>query len=281
MRILPKHADFLAWAEQVPDSGDLLFFSRNDRQLSQLLGFAIYSPDEVRAQSLELWTLMQRSWYGYALNRADHCVWLPRGELDRQPRGLRAKIKQAQKTLEVPTVLPPMGWITADAWKKMPMNRRINVLKRWWKQNEISNYESIDWRELPADTRKFLRDLGFDQLLNRYAKKSGPNCLATAAAAALLQPSLTKTWLHAEPFLRLLEEVKFVPVRKERPRIGDLLLFYQARKLVHAAVYLGDELYFEKPGQDFYEPYRIAKFADWKMEWPGANLEIHRKNAPA
>ena len=279
MRILPKRKDFLAWAELVPESGDLLFFSRRDRKLSKLLGFPIYTPEEVRAQSLELWSLVQRSWYGYALNRADHCVWLPRGELERLPRGLQAKLQSAQKRLGVPTVLPRLGWVTAQVWSKLPKARRIEVLGKWLKQNEIYSYESVAWRDLPAVAREILREFGFDQLLNRYAENSGPNCLATAAAAALRQPSLVKVWLHAEPFLRILKGARFAPIQNREPQPGDLLIFVKAGEPVHAALALGSGLYFEKPGQDFYEPYRIGQFNQRTKEWPGIKVATWRRRS--
>lgn len=40
-----------------------------------------------------------------------------------------------------------------------------------------------------------------------------------------------------------------------------------------------DGLYFEKPGQDFYEPYRIEYFKRWQIEWPNTRLKIYRKNS--
>jgi len=57
----------------------------------------------------------------------------------------------------------------------------------------------------------------------------------------------------------------------------DVLVFMRGSKAMHVAFFLGENLYFEKPGQDFYEPYRIERFDRWKLEWPKTTLSIWRR----
>jgi hypothetical protein len=168
------------------------------------------------------WTLNARSWYGYVLNEAAHCVWLPAGALEK---------------LDGSLVL------------KLAIEDRVSVLR-----------------------------LGYETLLNRFAAFSGPNCFA-AVAGAIIDDSrleICSQWIHWASLERLLLQRDFQPVQSGEPRIGDVLAFAKERVPVHAAYFLGDGIYFEKPGQDFYEPYRVEFFDKWPEAWSGATLSIWR-----
>jgi hypothetical protein len=127
-----------------------------------------------------------------------------------------------------------------------------------------------------------LQRSGFKKLLNRYALTSGPNCLACAAAMATggkYALEIANQWMHGPPFLSHLKTIGLKKTSNTNPRVGDVLVFSRSTEIVHAGYYLGEGIYFEKPGQDFYEPYRIEKFNSWKRHWPDSTLSIwHRPN---
>lgn len=294
MKIKPTDADFRSWTYEVPDDGDLLFFNlKNTDQLKELPG-PVLTVSEAKAHSLTHWNLSQRSWYSYALNRASHCAWLPRGGIEQLDRPLQTKIAKSQIRLEVPTlvasshlsgdlkkILPAFGkyhWLTSATWKKLSVNKRIAALKEWYTQNEVSEYESLSFKELPEQARRQLKRVGFDSLLNRYASCSGPNCFAavTGAIATNQSIALAKQWLHWEPLAKFLIESNFVKTKAKEAKQGDVLIFSRGKQVVHAAYYLGDGIYFEKPGQDFYEPYRVERLVNWQREWPDTTLTIWR-----
>lgn len=105
MRIQPSDKDFKNWKHCVPTEGDLLFLNASLAKDISRLPFPLYARDEIREQNLTLWTLSMRSWYGYALNKADFCMWVPCGFLEKLDHSFVAKLARNQIHLGVPTLI--------------------------------------------------------------------------------------------------------------------------------------------------------------------------------
>jgi hypothetical protein len=294
MKILPTAADFRQWTACVPVAGDLLFFDAASLR-GLRLPYPVYTVDEARAQSLDLWTLNMRSWYGYALNRSVACMWLPAGELEKLEPALRERLARAQVALEVPTLIPASllssrlrmkiprygkrHWLSSAVWERLSSAERAAALEAWGRAHKVFIHDGPSFGELGREAQSRLRSAGLAGLLNRYAAFSGPNCLA-CIAGAIAGPdraaAVAMHWMHGAPFLRHLRASGYVPVRGEAARVGDVLVFSRRGEVVHAGYCLDDSCYFEKPGQDFYEPYRVEALASWRKHWPGCTLRIWR-----
>lgn len=294
MKITPSISDLRNWAKLAPADGDLLFFDKRYASLMKSMSAPVLTADEVRAQSLSLWNLSARSWYGYALNRSKFAVHLPVGSLEHLKRDAIEELAQIQIKLSVPSLIHTKylpdeiaqkfikvgryRWITSQAYRSLPdLDTRANVISSWMQQNEIHSYQSLRLDKLPTRARGFLKSVGLEKYLNTYAPISGPNCLATAAAVAGSNPTLVMQWLHWAPLKSFLKSQSYKSSEVESPNAGDILVFVKDSTATHAAFYIGDNLYFEKPGQDFYEPWRIEYFDRWESEWPDAKLSIFRK----
>lgn len=296
MEIVPSQSDFRNWSACVPTQGDLVFLDKAALKKISHLPFPVLSTEDVRAQAVTLWSLNTRSWYGYALNRTVGCIWLPRGAIERLGAKDQENLAAAQIRLEVPTLilpsrvpaqlkakLPKFGkyhWLTSQAWKHLGSAQRRSAVAAWFVQNEIVTYRTIAFKRLPLSVQHRLAAIGFDELLNRYALESGSNCLATAAGALATSDNLSvvSQWLHGPPFLRFLKKCGYKKIRSLVPNEGDAMVFTEDEQVAHAAYYLGEGLYFEKLGQDFYEPYRVESFRNWKSHWSEAKLTLWRKN---
>lgn len=295
MKIVPSQTELKKWSLTFPKRGDLVFLDSESKKRLSSFPFPILTVDEVRDQNIELWTLNDRSWYGYSLNKADYCTWLPAGALEKSEGSIQQILAKVQIKLGVPTLLKSNlltsqlnskllvcgkhYWLSSAAWKKLSSLEKIEVIRAWFKQNEIFTYKSVSYKELPQTSSKEIRKLGLKQVLNHYPSQSGPNCLAATAGAisSNFKKDIANQWMIVEPFLRYLKEKGFSETKVSQPLLGDVLLFYRKKQLVHSAYCIGDGFYFEKPGQDFYEPYRIEFFNNWKKEWPQCRLSIWRR----
>jgi hypothetical protein len=279
MKIKPKKSDYKKWLSHIPCDGDLLFCPKpGDLKHFKSLGARIHAS----SRKHPLWSLSRRSWYAYAMNRSSHFLWLPRGKIETFDKKLRDKIARLQNKLEVPTVIwnkktKSSLWITAEAWGKSARGKKLALLHAWVKQNEIHFYDSASYARLPAPARRTLQKKKLRKILHTYAAISGPNCLATAAMAATGKTKIGNLWLHPGPFTKILRKQGYRNAPGQKPRAGDVLVFSRKKQIVHAAYCLDEQFYFEKPGQDFYEPYRITRFKNWKKEWPRAELRILRR----
>ena len=141
----------------------------------------------------------------------------------------------------------------------------------------VEKYKTLAYADLPTIAQHALRDLKLKPLLNSFSKRSGPNCFATVAhAISTSSSSIADIWLHWEPLSRFLVEQGY-KVTLDAPQARDIAVFMQNGRAVHGSVYLGENIVFEKPGQDFYEPYIISKLEKSKSDWPKSKLHIWRK----
>lgn len=276
MRIKPSHADFEKWIDCVPLDGDLIFLSEANSHLLADQPFERFTRHQSLTKGKLIWTLNARSWYGYTLSQADYCVWLPKGAVESFDQNLRSRLEEEQRNLKVPTVIKKR-WITSWQWGQISREEKIQTLQLWFIQNEVDIYESLDFSDLSEAIRLKLVRAGFDKLLNRYASFSGPNCFATAAAGITGNKEIFNQWMHWPELESILNLNNFGVIASDGPLAGDILVFNRNETPIHAAYCLGEDSYFEKPGQDFYEPYRIAILKDWKTAWPNSKLRIYRK----
>jgi hypothetical protein len=254
----------------VPSNGDLLFFSQRP-SFAEALGGIVFTAEETKAQSLELWTLHHRSFYAYTLNRSAFCAFFPAGRLELLKAADLSRLAATQVKIKNPALLRAKlpssllrGWITSASFHALRPGEKIKALGAWLKENELSGiYPAVKLSSLPKSVRGRLEETGLAALANSFHHRSGPNCLGLAAfAVSEGQTSFLNLWLHGEPFLRLIKQRGFRIVRGT-PQAGDLLVVKKKGAVVHAAYYLGEGWLFEKPGQDCYEPYRLVRMQDW------------------
>lgn len=275
MQIKPSQIDFENWIAIVPTDEDLVFLTREKIDLFRNLPFEPLTREQVKSQGLKVWTLNKRSWYGYALDSADYCVVLPKGAIESFDKDLKNELADEQRKLYVPTVTQER-WMTTHVWSQLDRSEKINTLQAWLVKNEVRTYDSIELQNLPHDAGSELSRIRYDGLLNGFSAFSGPNCFAAVAGAIENNKNTYLQWLHWPELERLLLFRGF-GITQDDPKTGDVLIFHKDETQIHASYFLGNGLYFEKPGQDFYEPYRIANFTSWQASWPEAKISICRK----
>ncbi len=300
MKIVPSQSDLKNWCECFPTSGDLIFLDDatvKKLQVEKLQDspFTLMTPEEVRVHTEDLWNLNHRSWYGYSLSNASHCAWLTTGQLERLPAKVQPLLAEAQINLKVPTLIKTSLvtddisekllhfdqhlWLSSKAWLSLSETQKQKAVLAWHSQNEIHTYQSFSLDDLPTSVQNIAKRLGIDSVLNSFAKRSGPNCLATTSAllSSHFDKDLANHWMLGTEFIEFLKNNHFSEIQFETPLAGDVLVFSREDKVVHAAYSLGHGYYFEKPGQDFYEPYRIDKLEDWKINHSNTSMCIWRK----
>ena len=267
MKIHPSEADFRRWIKCVPRNGDLFFF----KQWVDL-SLPLLTVEQVKSRSDELWPLDSRSWYQYSLHSANYCIWLPKGQFEKLDSKTQVRIRTEQKKFGIKV-------LSSKKWSRKTRDDKVRLLKRWFKDIEPNNYDQVGVRSLTVHERQVLRRTRISNRLNRFAKRSGPNCFAAVAACVQAEVRSAEAWMHWPALAAHLKSEKFRVSKDVVPRAGDVLVFLENRDAVHAAFALSEKRYFEKPGQDFYEPYRIASWADRKREWPKAKIQIYRRVA--
>lgn len=295
MKIRAGEKEFRRWFHCVPRESDLVFLNGRAKEFE--LPAPVFSSEEIKTKKVDLWPLNSRSWFGYALDRAKFSASLPSGAIEAFDEKTLKHLATMQIQLDVHSLIPTaklsksarskigtfsnFGWVTSHSWNLMTESEQLEVFAAWYAHNEIEYYESIELEDLPESARTELTKTGLARRLNTFADSSGPNCFATVAAAISPRADvgIAEEWLHWPRLERILHARGFSPMKARGFVPGDVLVFSEKNHVVHAAYALSSELYFEKPGQDFYEPYRIAKTANVRRDWPKATVTIYRSTA--
>ncbi|NCN40938.1 C40 family peptidase [bacterium] len=279
MRIVPSDSDLKSWCKCAPTSGDLIFLKSSIASLSNAIEVPILPASEIKEQGLTgPWTLNNRSWYGYSLSQANLCTWRPSGKIEQLSPDLQSELRAVQTLIGVPVIID-QEWVTSHKWSTLSSSEKIKTLRKWIITNEVHFYEGYSFDDLPLQAQFELTKIGFEDQLNRFAPFSGPNCFATVASAlnGNTDRETALKWMHWPELEQHLTKNLFERSDSNTPQSGDVLIFSKENNPVHAAIYLGENFYFEKPGQDFYEPYRVAKLSDWQDEWEDHSLCIWKK----
>lgn len=270
------------WARALPPGKDQIFLpARFPLMATHGLSVEKIPPREHRKN----WGLLERSWFAYLANHADFRIILPPGKVERLPPGQQLALQKIQVKMKNPAVVPsrllPVGargpggytWLTAEFFRRLHTKEKIAALEAWSKAGKLTGiYSHVSPSSLPAKPKKLLKARRLLNLVNSFPSESGPNCFAAAAYA--ITGKYLHEWMHAEPFLKIARRAGYRPA-SGRPQPGDILVCRRKEEAVHAALYLGGFV-FEKPGQDLYEPYRIARWKNWQKDWRHTRFEIWR-----
>lgn len=278
MKLKANRNEFEKWISCVPQDGDLIFLKIMDHSILKNHSFEILSKEQIRTTHLNIWSLNNRSWYGYALSNSDYCLWLPSGELEGLSLSIKNFLMNEQIQIKVPTIIQNR-WITSFIWNQMSLDEKIQIFDLWAIHNEIPEYDSVNINDLPTGPKYELERVTYNNILNQYSSFSGPNCFSTTASAIVNKNNVTirHQWMHWPKLENYLIENDFIIINSLLPKVGDVLIFSRDNNPIHSSFYLGDGFYFEKTGQDFYEPYRIALFENWQKEWPETKLILWRR----
>lgn len=295
VQILPKKSDFIRWSKTFDDSGDLVFASQSQLQLLRDLGGIVLTKEEVKAQSGQIWSLNQRSWYRYALDNSEHCAFLPPSAIENLPEKQVNELASEQIRRGVPVLLEKkhvaqqlasklyqvkgIFWLTSASWQKLSSNEKTLATEGWFAQADIEIRTGIKPTKIENFTKRENEIAQWFHLVDTFSPSSGPNCFAAVAQAIFptLGRMFYKQWLHWGPFSRFLQENGYFAINMGIPQERDILVFARKDLLLHAVFCLDGTFCFEKLGQDFYEPYRIQTLVKLFDEWPGTDLRIWRK----
>jgi hypothetical protein len=278
-RIAADRATLAKWARVLPPKKDQIFLPRTfSPSATQGLRLEKLAPGISRKD----WDLLDRSWFAYLANRAAYRIVMPAGRLAKLPPAQLLALKKIQIKLKNPALVPSrllpaslrepgaFTWLTAGFFQSLRPNEKIVALQAWDGAGKFTRaYPRTSLSSLEAGHKKILKDRQLLNLVNTFATTSGPNCFAATAFA--LTGKHLKTWLHAEPFLKIVRRAGYHPT-SEKPRANDILICRLNGDAVHAAFYLGGFV-FEKPGQDLYEPYRLLSWGRWKKDWSHTRFE--------
>ncbi|QOR68206.1 hypothetical protein IM538_08900 [Cytobacillus suaedae] len=112
---------------------------------------------------------------------------------------------------------------------------------------------------------------------NRYPEKSGSNCLAATLFAITGHDWMVHEWVHPETFVQGLKNARYNLIDSEiRP--GDIVTWESTEGMIqHATYHISSNLFFNKNGQTFFNPWKIVHKDELYESWKKYKIKVYRK----
>ncbi|EGA90229.1 hypothetical protein GPDM_06785 [Planococcus donghaensis MPA1U2] len=290
INIQPTKTQLQKWIEIYVPEKDLFFIQEEDLPLfDEELGHALLIPrDEFfnhasykqiqLANSYEYWNLSKEV-YSVIVATENWITELPPSKKERllqiQLKVNRGLIFPLSYFSELPLFLKENVVIekeeklivmTADLWKRMSMPARDQLLRKYAQQwGEWASEETPE--HLPLVVKKYA---------NTFPTEGGSNCLAATLFAISRQEWMIHEWVHPQTFKEMLGRTHRL-IQTEEWIEGDVVIWQTAEgQIQHASYHIGNELFFNKNGQTFFNPWKITRFDELQAEWREYSLKTYR-----
>lgn len=156
--------------------------------------------------------------------------------------------------------------LCANLWEKLSFQIKENILKIYAQQWDEWLSEDVP-AELPLLMKKYA---------NTFPADGGSNCLAATLFAISHQEWMIHQWVHPQTFIEKLHRTHRLIETKDLLE-GDVLVWKTAEgQIQHASYHIGNQLFFNKSGQTFFNPWKLIGFSELQAEWNQYSLYVYR-----
>lgn len=157
--------------------------------------------------------------------------------------------------------------VCANLWEKLAFSTKAQVLKKYAQQWDdwVSEEASV---HLSAMIKKYA---------NTFPIAAGSNCLSATLFAISQQEWMIHEWVHPQTFKEMLRRTHRL-IETEELIEGDVAVWETDEGQVqHASFHVGNQLFFNKNGQTFFNPWKIISFDELQAEWRQYPLKLYRQ----
>ncbi|MGD7045690.1 hypothetical protein [Jeotgalibacillus proteolyticus] len=159
--------------------------------------------------------------------------------------------------------------IQQNIWTKLPYKIKESAIKEYaqlW--DSWTNFDIPE--QTPAHIKKYA---------NKFPTEAGSNCLSATLFAVTGQEWIIGEWVHPNTFMIGLERANFLPINDEIKK-GDVITWVNDEEVIqHASYHIDNNLFFNKNGQTFFNPWKVTHLNKLKEEWCEYEMKVYRKNA--
>lgn len=156
--------------------------------------------------------------------------------------------------------------LTANLWKQLPFELKEQLMKEYSRQWDEWLSEEVP-EQLPLLMKKYV---------NTFPAEGGSNCLAATLFAISQQEWMIHEWVHPQTFAEKLSRTNSF-IETDELSEGDVLVWKTVDgQIQHASYHIGNQLFFNKSGQTFFNPWKIVSFSELQAEWSQYSLNVYR-----
>jgi hypothetical protein len=162
--------------------------------------------------------------------------------------------------------------IQHNMWKKLPTR---------YKEELLSMYAKL-WDEWTSTKSPTTLPAHLEKYANTFSANPGSNCLAAVLYAISSKPIkdewIIHEWVHGETFALGLRNASF-SLTEEHFQANDVVAWVNDEGIIqHAAYCIDGDLFFNKNGQTFFNPWKIVHGDELKKEWEKYTPSVYRKS---
>jgi hypothetical protein len=114
---------------------------------------------------------------------------------------------------------------------------------------------------------------------NVFPSSGGGNCLAATLFAITGEEWIINEWVHQKTFSLGLKRANYRHVENGELSDGDVLTWENEDEIIqHASFCVGDDKFFNKSGQTFFNAWKIVHWTDLQELWKSNRVKVFRKD---
>ena len=166
-----------------------------------------------------------------------------------------------------------IGIIQREMWMNLPFAVKEKIMATSAQLYDAWTAEAYP-ASMPAHIKKYA---------NSFSAEPGANCLAAALYAISTNPErdewIIHEWVHDGTFAEGLKHAGYSPTDEEF-REGDVVVWVNEEGIIqHAAYCIDNQLFFNKNGQTFFNPWKIVRWDELQKEWTRFETRVYRKSS--
>lgn len=152
-----------------------------------------------------------------------------------------------------------------------------NTLPHHVKEQAIKAYAQLwdHWTcyEVPVEAPIHIKTFA-----NSFPILSGSNCLSATLFAITGQEWMAREWVHPATFINGLKQADYSFINDDNLGIGDVIAWVNEEDVIqHACYHIGNDLFFNKNGQTFFNPWKVVHWDELNREWSTYKRKVYRK----
>lgn len=153
-----------------------------------------------------------------------------------------------------------------DMWEKLSLQAKAHILREYAKE-----WDDGSCYELPEQAPSHLQNVA-----NTFPKFGGANCMAAVLYAVTGHEWILHEWIHPETFAESLKKGNYARAN-EGLSVKDIVTWENEEGVIqHAAYHIGDNLFFNKNGQTFFNPWKIVNGHYLDQNWQHLKRQVYR-----
>lgn len=288
--IRPSEEQFISWIEKYVPDKDFFFVKKETLSIfetelidvllipkAEFFTHATYSQIQL-ANSYEYWQISKE---------VDFVIVAEAGWITKIPKAKRDALLLSQVKMNRGLVFP-LSYFSGDLLLQDADIVRENekdmivLYAKLWKRLSFSVKEQLlkmysqQWDEWVSEPIPEDQPMLLQQYANTFPIKAGSNCFAATLFAFSQQEWIIHEWVHPQTFMIKVRRTHHL-IEQEELLEGDIVIWESSEGTVqHASYHIGNELFFNKSGQTFFNPWKLITFSKLQAEWSPYVLKIYR-----